>query len=336
MLKEEVTSEDIARVVARWTGIPVAKLLESESNKLAHLEDELGKRVIGQDKAIDAVANAIRRSRAGIADEHRPIGSFMFLGPTGVGKTETAKALAEQLFNDENAIVRIDMSEYMEQHAVARLIGSPPGYVGYEQGGQLTEAVRRRPYSVVLFDEVEKAHSDVFNALLQILDDGRLTDGQGRTVDFTNTIIILTSNLGSELILESKEPAEKLESKLMERLRLHFKPEFLNRIDDIVVFNRLDRSLMDKIVNIQLDTLTRQLKANKDITLYINDTMKKHLAEAGYDSNFGARPLRRLIQTTILDPLALEIIEGKVEEGQAISVDLANGKTQFNIPGNSR
>jgi len=336
LLKEEVTSEDIARVVARWTGIPVAKLLESESNKLAHLEDELGKRVIGQDKAIDAVANAIRRSRAGIADEHRPIGSFMFLGPTGVGKTETAKALAEQLFNDENAIVRIDMSEYMEQHAVARLIGSPPGYVGYEQGGQLTEAVRRRPYSVVLFDEVEKAHSDVFNALLQILDDGRLTDGQGRTVDFTNTIIILTSNLGSELILESKEPAEKLESKLMERLRLHFKPEFLNRIDDIVVFNRLDRSLMDKIVNIQLDTLTRQLKANKDITLYINDTMKKHLAEAGYDSNFGARPLRRLIQTTILDPLALEIIEGKVEEGQAISVDLANGKTQFNIPGNSR
>lgn len=330
LLKEEVTSEDIARVVARWTGIPVARLLESESQKLVHLEKELEKRVIGQDRAITAVANAIRRSRAGIADENRPIGSFLFLGPTGVGKTETAKALAEQLFDDEDAIVRIDMSEYMEQHAVARLIGSPPGYVGYEQGGQLTEAVRRRPYAVVLFDEVEKAHPDVFNALLQILDDGRLTDGQGRTVNFTNTIIILTSNLGSDLILNAKpEDDEALETQLQDRLRAHFRPEFLNRIDDIVVFKRLSENLMNKIVDVQLDRVIHHLKASKNITLTIDESVKKHLADVGYDPSFGARPLKRLIQTSLLDPLALEIIEGKVQDGQLVTAALRNSRVTF-------
>lgn len=330
LLKEEVTSEDIARVVARWTGIPVSRLLESESQKLIHLEIELEKRVIGQDRAVKAVANAIRRSRAGIADENRPIGSFLFLGPTGVGKTETAKALAEQLFDDEDAIVRIDMSEYMEQHSVARLIGSPPGYVGYEQGGQLTEAVRRRPYAVVLFDEVEKAHPDVFNSLLQILDDGRLTDGQGRTVNFTNTIIILTSNLGSDIILSAKpEDDEMVEVQLQERLRTHFRPEFLNRIDDIVVFKRLSENLMNKIVDVQLARVTKHLKTSKNITLNIDESVKKHLAEVGYDPSFGARPLKRLIQTDLLDPLALEIIEGKVKEGQTITATLVGGNVTF-------
>lgn len=330
LLKEEVTSEDIARVVARWTGIPVSRLMESESQKLINLESELEKRVIGQDKAVKAVANAIRRSRAGIADEGRPIGSFLFLGPTGVGKTETAKALAEQLFDDEDAIVRIDMSEYMEQHAVARLIGSPPGYVGYEQGGQLTEAVRRRPYAVVLFDEVEKAHPDVFNSLLQILDDGRLTDGQGRTVNFTNTIIILTSNLGSDLILENKpEDDETLETKLQDRLRTQFRPEFLNRIDDIVVFNRLSENLMNKIVDVQLERVIKHLKMSKNITLSIDESVKKHLAEVGYDPNFGARPLKRLIQTDLLDPLALEIIEGNIQDGQEANVAFDNNEVVF-------
>lgn len=330
LLKEEVTAEDIARVVARWTGIPVSRLLESESQKLVHLEKELEKRVIGQDRAVTAVANAIRRSRAGIADANRPIGSFLFLGPTGVGKTETAKALAEQLFDDEDAIVRIDMSEYMEQHAVARLIGSPPGYVGYEQGGQLTEAVRRRPYAVVLFDEVEKAHPDVFNALLQILDDGRLTDGQGRTVNFTNAVIIMTSNLGSDLILNAKpEDDEALETQLQERLRAHFRPEFLNRIDDIVVFERLSDSLMGKIVDVQLRRVIDHLKASKNITLNVDESLKKHLAEVGYDPNFGARPLKRLIQTDLLNPLALEIIEGKVQEEQTVTVTLKDGRASF-------
>lgn len=330
LLKDEVTSEDIARVVGRWTGIPVARLLESESQKLIHLESELEKRVIGQDRAVKAVANAIRRSRAGISDESRPIGSFLFLGPTGVGKTETAKALAEQLFDDEDAIVRIDMSEYMEQHAVARLIGSPPGYVGYEQGGQLTEAVRRRPYAVVLFDEVEKAHPDVFNSLLQILDDGRLTDGQGRTINFTNTIIILTSNLGSDLILNSKpEDDEALETQLQDRLRAHFRPEFLNRIDDIVVFERLSEKLMTKIVDVQLERVANHLKQSKNITLRLDESVKRHLAEVGYDPSFGARPLKRLIQTDLLDPLALEIIEGKVKEGQTITATLVGGNVTF-------
>ncbi len=330
LLREEVTAEDIAQVVARWTGIPISKLLEGESQKLAHLEDELEKRVIGQDRAIKSVANAIRRSRAGIADASRPIGSFLFLGPTGVGKTETAKALADQLFADETALTRIDMSEYMEQHAVARLIGAPPGYVGYEQGGQLTEMVRRKPYSVILFDEIEKAHPDVFNALLQVLDDGRLTDGQGRTVDFTNTIIIMTSNLGSELILKAKpEDDEALETQLQDLLKNHFRPEFLNRIDDIVIFDRLSDTLMSKIVEIQLQKVIKHLKSTKNITLKVDKKVEQQLAEVGYDPNYGARPLSRLIQTLLLDPLALEIIEGKVKDGQTVRVNLVNSKINF-------
>ncbi len=330
LLREEVTAEDIAEVVGRWTGIPVARLLESETKKLAHLEQELEKRVVGQDRAVKSVANAIRRSRAGISDESKPIGSFLFLGPTGVGKTETAKSLAEQLFDDENALTRIDMSEYMEQHAVARLIGAPPGYVGYEQGGQLTEAVRRRPYSVILFDEIEKAHPDVFNSLLQVLDDGRLTDGQGRTVNFSNTVIIMTSNLGSELILNAKpEDDESLETQLQQLLRSSFKPEFLNRIDDIVVFERLSESLMGKIVEIQLKRVVAHLKNTKDITLSIDESIKKHFSEIGYDPNFGARPLKRLIQTDLLDPLALEIIEGKIKDGQTVKASLKDNSVIF-------
>lgn len=328
LLKEEVTAEDIARVVGRWTGIPVSRLLESESQKLTHLEAELEKRVVGQKQAVTAVANAIRRSRAGIADENRPIGSFLFLGPTGVGKTETAKALAEQLFDDEDAMVRIDMSEYMEQHAVARLIGAPPGYVGYEQGGQLTEAVRRRPYAVILFDEVEKAHPDVFNTLLQILDDGRLTDGQGRTINFTNTVIIMTSNLGSEIILEGGDQTD-IEKQLQDRLRAHFRPEFLNRIDDTIIFNRLSNDLMGSIVSIQLDRVIKHLKQNKDITLKVDDSLFKHLSEVGYDPAFGARPLKRLIQTILLDSLALKIIDGEIREGQAITASFKNNSLQF-------
>lgn len=328
LLKEEVTAEDIARVVGRWTGVPVSRLLESESQKLTHLEAELEKRVVGQKQAVTTVANAIRRSRAGIADENRPIGSFLFLGPTGVGKTETAKALAEQLFDDEDAMVRIDMSEYMEQHAVARLIGAPPGYVGYEQGGQLTEAVRRRPYAVILFDEVEKAHPDVFNALLQILDDGRLTDGQGRTINFTNTVIIMTSNLGSEIILEGGELVD-IEQKLQDRLRTHFRPEFLNRIDDTIIFNRLSNELMGSIVLIQLERVIKHLKQNKDITLQVDDSLYKHLSEVGYDPAFGARPLKRLIQTILLDSLALKIIDGDIREGQTVRASFKNNTVQF-------
>lgn len=332
LLKEDVTAEDIAKVVARWTGVPVAKLLESESNKLAHLEAELERRVVGQPKAITAIANAVRRSRAGISDADRPIGSFMFLGPTGVGKTETAKALAEQLFDDESAMVRIDMSEYMQEHSVSRLIGSPPGYVGYEQGGQLTEAVRRRPYAVILFDEVEKAHPDIFGALLQILDDGRLTDGQGRTVNFTNTVIIMTSNLGSDIILDAKpEDDEALLVSLQQRLQAHFKPEFLNRIDDIVVFNRLDQSLMHTIVDVQIQRVISRLQETKSIVLSIDDSVKDFLAEQGYDPAFGARPLKRLIQTALLDPLALDIIEGKVKPNQKIVASYQGGKVSYKV-----
>jgi len=332
LLKEDVTAEDIASVVARWTGVPVSKLLESESNKLAHLEAELEKRVVGQPKAITAIANAVRRSRAGIADANRPIGSFMFLGPTGVGKTETAKALAEQLFDDESAMVRIDMSEYMQEHSVSRLIGSPPGYVGYEQGGQLTEAVRRRPYTVILFDEVEKAHPDIFGALLQILDDGRLTDGQGRTVNFTNTVIIMTSNLGSDIILDAKpEDDESIEMKLQHRLQAHFKPEFLNRIDDIVVFSRLDQSLMQTIVEVQLHRVIKRLQESKAITMTVGDSVKEFLAQEGYEPAFGARPLKRLIQTSLLDPLALEIIEGHIKDGDSVKADYKAGKITFNV-----
>ena len=332
LLKEDVTAEDIASVVARWTGVPVSKLLESESNKLAHLEAELEKRVVGQPKAITAIANAVRRSRAGIADANRPIGSFMFLGPTGVGKTETAKALAEQLFDDESAMVRIDMSEYMQEHSVSRLIGSPPGYVGYEQGGQLTEAVRRRPYTVILFDEVEKAHPDIFGALLQILDDGRLTDGQGRTVNFTNTVIIMTSNLGSDIILDANpEDDESIEMKLQQRLQAHFKPEFLNRIDDIVVFSRLDQSLMQTIVEVQLHRVIKRLQESKTITMTVGGSVKEFLAQEGYDPAFGARPLKRLIQTSLLDPLALEIIEGHIKDGDSVKADYKAGKITFTV-----
>jgi ATP-dependent Clp protease ATP-binding subunit ClpB len=330
LLREEVTSEDIASVVGRWTGIPVSRLLESESNKLSHLEGELEKRVIGQDKAVTAVANAIRRSRAGISDQQKPIGSFLFLGPTGVGKTELTKALAEQLFDDEHAMVRIDMSEYMEQHAVARLIGSPPGYVGYEAGGQLTEAVRRRPYTVILFDEIEKAHRDVFNILLQVLDDGRMTDGQGRTVNFTNTIIVMTSNIGSHEILEAKpEEDEALEDTIQQMLRKEFRPEFLNRIDDIVVFNRLDQKRMGDIVDIRLREFAAQIKDSKDITINFSDDVKTMLAEQGYDPSFGARPLKRLIQTKILDPLALEIIDNKITDGDTITAKSENNQVVF-------
>jgi ATP-dependent Clp protease ATP-binding subunit ClpB len=330
LLREEVTAEDIAKVVARWTGIPVARLVESETQKLSHLESELSKRVIGQQRAIKSVSSAIRRSRAGISDANRPIGSFLFLGPTGVGKTETAKALAEQLFDSEDAIIRIDMTEYMEQHSVARLIGSPPGYVGYEQGGQLTEAVRRKPYAVLLFDEVEKAHPDVFNSLLQVLDDGRLTDGKGRTVNFTNTVIIMTSNLGSDLILNAKpEDDEALDTKLQELLRLNFRPEFLNRIDDIVVFERVTEKMMDKIVDVQLQRVIRHLEQTKDIKLTVDESVKKHLAQISYDPNFGARPLKRLIQTELLDPLAVEIIEGKVKDGQKLHATFTDNIVVF-------
>lgn len=323
LLREEVTAEDIARVVGRWTGIPVSRLLESESHKLSHLEEELSKRVIGQQEAITAVANAIRRSRAGIADRNRPIGSFLFLGPTGVGKTELSKALAEQLFNDERAMVRIDMSEYMEQHAVARLIGSPPGYVGYEQGGQLTEAVRRRPYAVILFDEIEKAHPEVFNVLLQVLDDGRLTDGQGRTVNFANTVIIMTSNMGSGLMQswDGKDEAH-LYNDVMQIVCQELRPEFINRIDDIVLFHRISKDLMAKIVDVQLRTTRQQLKDNKDITLDVDESVEHLLAEEGYDPAFGARPLKRLIQQKILDPLAMEIVDGRITDGDHIHIEI--------------
>ena len=330
LLREEVVSEDIAKVVGRWTGVPVSRLLEAESSKLSHLESEIEKRVVGQDKAVTAVANAIRRSRAGISDQNRPIGSFLFLGPTGVGKTELSKSLAEQLFDDEHAMVRIDMSEYMEQHAVARLIGAPPGYVGYDQGGQLTEAVRRRPYTVILFDEIEKAHQDVFNVLLQVLDDGRMTDGQGRTVDFTNAIIIMTSNIGSEIILESKpDEDEALQATIEQMLRTKFRPEFLNRIDDIVIFNRLSKDRMGAIVDIQLTEVAKQIENSKNIKISFDGDVKQMLAEQGYDPSFGARPLKRLIQTKILDPLALEIIDGKVKDEDSLMVIIENNKIVF-------
>ena len=332
MLREEVSADDIATVVARWTGVPVERLIETESSKLAKLEESIGLRVIGQNKAINSIANAIRRSRAGLSDSNRPIGSFLFLGPTGVGKTEVAKSLSEQLFDDENAIVRIDMSEYMEQHAVSRLIGAPPGYVGYDQGGQLTEAVRRRPYNVVLFDEIEKAHPDVFNVLLQVLDDGRLTDGQGRTVDFTNTIIIMTSNVGSQIVMDFEgEDVTLLEPKILDILRQTFRPEFLNRIDDIIIFNRISQDAMREIVNVQLERVVKQIADSKQIELSLDDEVKSLLAKDGYDPIFGARPLKRLIQNKILNPLAVEIIEGRIKEGQTIKVVCPDGKIKFRL-----
>lgn len=321
LLKDEVDVDDIASVVARWTGIPVNRLMESETKRLLNLESELRKRVVGQDRAVELVSDAIRRSRAGIGDQNRPIGSFLFLGPTGVGKTELAKSLAEALFDDERSMVRIDMSEYMEAHSVARLIGSPPGYIGFDKGGQLTEAVRRRPYSIVLLDEIEKAHQDVFNVLLQVLDDGRLTDGQGRTVNFTNTIIIMTSNVGSEKIIESKEINKGLEQKLLDDLRHYFRPEFINRIDDIIVFNKISKENMKLIVDTQLQKLVDELKATKNITLEITDNAKNALMDQGFDTNFGARPLKRLIQKEILNKLAKELIKGDIKEQSKVTVD---------------
>jgi ATP-dependent Clp protease ATP-binding subunit ClpB len=329
LLREEVTEEDIAEVVSSWTHIPVSRLQEGEREKLVRLEEHLHQRVIGQDTAIKAVANAIRRSRAGLQDENRPIGSFIFLGPTGVGKTELSRALAEFLFDDEQAMIRIDMSEYMEKHTVSRLIGAPPGYVGYEEGGQLSEAVRRKPYSVVLFDEIEKAHQDVFNVLLQVLDDGRITDGQGRTVDFKNTVIIMTSNIGSQYIMEESSPAAR-ERLVMDALRQHFRPEFLNRIDDIIIFDRLTDEELKKIVEIQLKRLVRRLE-NQKITLELSDAAKAFVASHGYDPVYGARPLKRAIQKYILDPLSLEILEGKIREGQRITVDTKDESLTFGV-----
>jgi ATP-dependent Clp protease ATP-binding subunit ClpB len=324
---EAVTPEHIAQVVSRWTGIPVDKMLEGERDKLLHMESSLEKRVVGQHEAVRAISNAVRRARAGLQDPNRPIGSFLFLGPTGVGKTELTKALAEFLFDDDTAMVRIDMSEFMEKHAVARLIGAPPGYVGYEEGGALTEAVRRRPYQVVLFDEVEKAHPDVFNVLLQVLDDGRITDGQGRTVDFKNTVIIMTSNIGSQYIMEeeSKEARRRL---VTDALRAHFRPEFLNRVDEIIIFDRLSEDDLKKIVEIQLGRLSKRLEQQK-ITLKLSDSAKELLAREGYDPVYGARPLRRTIQKEILDPLSIDILEGKVREGQTVQVDAKNGALVF-------
>jgi ATP-dependent Clp protease ATP-binding subunit ClpB len=321
-LKEEVDPEDVADVVSRWTGIPVTRMLESERQRLTHLDEVLGSRVIGQPEAVRAVADAVRRSRAGLQDPNRPIGSFIFLGPTGVGKTETARALAEFLFDDEEAMARIDMSEYMEKHAVARLIGAPPGYVGYEEGGQLTERVRRRPYSVVLFDEIEKAHPDVFNVLLQILDDGRLTDSQGRTVDFRNTVIIMTSNIGSHYILERATSSnwESVEDVVLGELRKHFRPEFLNRVDDIIVFRPLTKENLRRIVELQLERV-RRLLADRRIALEITEPAEDVIAEEGYDPAFGARPLKRAIQRLVQNPLAMRLLEGEFEEGDAIRID---------------
>jgi len=324
LLKEEVDEEDVAKIVSKWTGIPVSKMLEGEVQKLTQMEDRLRERVVGQDEALQVVANAIRRSRAGLSDPKRPIGSFIFLGPTGVGKTETARALAEFLFDDEQAMVRIDMSEYMEKHAVARLIGAPPGYVGFDEGGQLTEAIRRRPYAVVLFDEIEKAHPDVFNVLLQVLDDGRLTDSKGRTVDFKNTVLIMTSNIGAAQLstawAQGEDGFDDAKARVMEELRKHFRPEFLNRVDDIVVFHPLNESQLEHIVDLRLDDL-RKLLADRRITLELTEPARKAIFKAGYDPVYGARPLKRAIQRMVQNPLAMQILEGKVLHGDHVVID---------------
>jgi ATP-dependent Clp protease ATP-binding subunit ClpB len=336
MLKEEVDEEDVARIVSKWTGIPVSKMLEGEVKKLVNMEDRLRQRVVGQDEALERVANAIRRSRAGLSDPKRPIGSFIFLGPTGVGKTELARALAEFLFDDERALIRIDMSEYMEKHAVSRLIGAPPGYVGYEEGGQLTEQVRRHPYAVVLFDEIEKAHPDVFNILLQIMDDGRLTDGKGRKVDFKNTVIIMTSNLGSSYLqsenIRSEDAFERASKQVLETLHAHFKPEFLNRGDDIIIFHPLGKEQLVKIVDLRLEDL-RRLLADRKISLELTDAAKELLFTEGYDPNFGARPLKRAIQKLVQDPLAMKILDGEVLHGDHVVVDAdkKSGKLTFKV-----
>ncbi|HVK58566.1 MAG TPA: ATP-dependent chaperone ClpB [Candidatus Kapabacteria bacterium] len=335
LLKQEVTDEDIAEVVSSWTGVPVTKMLEGEKQKLLQMETRIARRVVGQEEAIEAVSNAVRRARSGLQDPNKPVGSFIFLGPTGVGKTELARALAEFLFDDENAMVRIDMSEYMEKHTVARLIGAPPGYVGYEEGGQLSEAVRRRPYTVVLFDEIEKAHHDVFNMLLQVLDDGRLTDGQGRTVDFKNTLIIMTSNIGSPIIQEyfeagkltTKDKAE-MEERVKVELRGHFRPEFLNRVDDIIIFHRLDEKQITNIVDIQLDRVARRLAA-QHFTMTVDKAAKQLLAKQGYDPQFGARPLKRTIQELLLDPLAQRILSGAYKPGHEIRVTAQGDEIVF-------
>ena len=340
ILKEEVSEEDIAKVVSRWTGIPVTKMIEEESEKFARMEDEISKRIIGQKKAIEVVSNAVRRSRAGVAEENKPIGSFIFMGPTGVGKTELAKALAEFMFNDEDAMIRIDMSEYMERHAVAKMIGSPPGYVGFEEGGRLTEAIRKRPYSVVLFDEIEKAHPEVFNIFLQIFDNGRLTDSKGRTVNFKNTVIIMTSNIGNDVIREyssvgfvnrtkKKSSKEKeFDQKIMAELKNHFKPEFLNRIDEIVVFHALDEKEIARIVDLQLEIVAKRLAKN-GIKIEVTEKAKNLIARKGYEPNYGARPLKRVIQNEILDELALRIIEKKVKEGNIIKIDAKGEEIVF-------
>ncbi|HYI24457.1 MAG TPA: AAA family ATPase, partial [Thermomicrobiales bacterium] len=329
LLKEEVDSDDIADVVSRWTGIPVSRLMEGEIEKLVHMEERLHARVIGQDEAISAVSNAIRRARAGLSDPNRPLGSFIFLGPTGVGKTELARALAEFMFDSDQAMVRIDMSEYMERHAVSRLIGAPPGYIGYEEGGQLSEAVRRRPYSVVLFDEIEKAHPEVFNVLLQVLDDGRLTDGQGRTVDFRNTVIIMTSNLGSTYIMGADSTSEaEMRHQVMDALRANFRPEFLNRIDETIIFRSLTREEIGDIVQLQLETVQKRL-AERDVTLLVTEAARSMLATLGYDPMFGGRPLKRVIQRHVLDPLAIRLLNGQIHEGEEVIVDVRDGDFTF-------
>ncbi len=329
MLKEEVDNEDIAEVISRWTGIPVSKMLEGEREKLVHTEERLAERVVGQKEAISALANAVRRARSGLQDPNRPIGSFIFMGPTGVGKTELAKALAEFLFDSENAMVRIDMSEFMEKHSVARLIGAPPGYVGYEEGGYLTESIRRRPYSVILFDEIEKAHPEVFNVLLQILDDGRMTDGQGRTVDFKNTVIIMTSNVGSQWIQElGEEKREEMEKRVRSVLRETFKPEFLNRIDEIIIFENLKREQIKRIVEIQMKEIKKRLE-DQNITLSLSESAKSLLAEEGYDPVYGARPLKRALQKYIENPLSMEILKGNILEGAHIRADAENDSLVF-------
>jgi ATP-dependent Clp protease ATP-binding subunit ClpB len=337
MLKQEVDSEDIAKIVSQWTGIPVSRMLEGEREKLLKMEQRLKKRVVGQDEALKIISNAIRRARAGIQDPNRPIGTFIFMGPTGVGKTETAKALAEFLFDDENAMIRIDMSEYMEKHSVARLIGAPPGYVGYDEGGYLTEAIRRRPYSVILFDEIEKAHPDVFNILLQIMDDGRLTDGHGRTVDFKNSIIIMTSNVGSQYILDSRQKDQtKHKEEIIKTLKSYFRPEFLNRVDEIVVFNFLEEEQIKKIVDIQIKNLNKIL-AEHNVKIELTESAKELLAKNGFDPDYGARPLKRAIQQYIQNPLSLKLLEGEFGDEDLIKVDVdKTGNLSFEKTGTKR